>query len=122
MSEVALLALATLMSASRSGGRRPAVAHRPLFKSTCATGAARASKLIKLLPMNIQVESNKNIVYKSYHEVSVALADHDRINRIPIDVFRTNSSQKYADQHFELVSSSAITAGGRHGNVSCTRF
>jgi hypothetical protein len=31
---------------------------------------------IKLPPMNIHVESNKNIVYKSYHEVSVALADH----------------------------------------------
>jgi hypothetical protein len=31
---------------------------------------------IKLLPMNIHVESNKNVVYKSYHEVSIALADH----------------------------------------------
>jgi hypothetical protein len=31
---------------------------------------------IKLLPMNIHVDSTKNVVYKSYHEVSVALADH----------------------------------------------
>jgi hypothetical protein len=31
---------------------------------------------IKLLPMNIRVQSNKNVVYKTYHEVSVALADH----------------------------------------------
>jgi hypothetical protein len=31
---------------------------------------------IKLLPMNIRVDSTKNIVYKSYHEVSIALADH----------------------------------------------
>ncbi len=31
---------------------------------------------IKLLPMNIHVDSTKNVVYQSYHEVSVALADH----------------------------------------------
>ena len=30
---------------------------------------------IKLLPMSIKVESNENVVYKSYHEVSVALAN-----------------------------------------------
>jgi hypothetical protein len=31
---------------------------------------------IKLLPMSIHVDSTKNVVYKTYHEVSVALADH----------------------------------------------
>ena len=31
---------------------------------------------IKLLPMDIRVDKTENVVYKSYHEVSVALADH----------------------------------------------
>jgi hypothetical protein len=30
---------------------------------------------IRLLPMNIKVESHKDVVYKSYHELSIALAD-----------------------------------------------
>ena len=39
---------------------------------------------IKLLSMNIRVDSTKNIVYKSYHEVSIALADHG----ISLDLIR----------------------------------
>ena len=31
---------------------------------------------IRLLPMQIRVEHKEDIIYKSYHEVSVALADH----------------------------------------------
>ena len=31
---------------------------------------------IKLLPMNIRPEGHKDVVYKSYEEVSIALADH----------------------------------------------
>jgi hypothetical protein len=30
---------------------------------------------IRLLPMNIKVESHKDVVYRSYHELSVAFAD-----------------------------------------------
>ena len=31
---------------------------------------------MKLLPMQVNVDKTENVVYKSYHEVSVALADH----------------------------------------------
>jgi hypothetical protein len=65
---------------------------------------------IKLLPMNIRVDSTKNVVYKSYHEVSVALADHSSPRALIVNYYEFTFDGQIMPFKKEFIDSAEVSA------------